>query len=105
MFDYRMRDLDQWVPHLSGTWRYIADQYSSLLTLPPVGLIPDHPWADFNLHMIKSHYELSLYAKYLFDKRAFNGASPGTNNTTGAMSLGGPPIQPRTIGFSATITI
>ena len=54
--------------------------------------------------MTKNRYELSLYAKNLFDKRAFNNGGPTTNNTTGATYFSGPPIEPRVVGLSATRT-
>jgi outer membrane receptor protein involved in Fe transport len=102
-FDYRMRDLNQWTPHLSGSWRYIASQYSGLSTTPPVGLQPAYSWVDVDLRMTKGRYNVSLYAKNLFDKRAFNSAGPFTDNTTHASSFGGVPIQPRVVGLDATV--
>jgi iron complex outermembrane recepter protein len=114
MFDYRMRDLNQWTPHLSGNWRYIAAQYSTLSTAPPVGLQPAYSWVDVDLRMSKGRYDVSLYAKNLIDKRAFNNGGPFTANTAGpnapvppgppSPSFGGPPILPRIVGLSATVT-
>jgi outer membrane receptor protein involved in Fe transport len=104
MFDFRMRDLGGWTPQLVGSWRYVAAQYSSPSTLPPVGLVPAYSWTDFAFRLTKNGYELSLYAKNLFDKRAFNNGGPTTNNTTGATYFAGPPIEPRVVGLSATGT-
>jgi len=104
-FDYRLRDLNQWTPHLSGTWRYIAAQYSSLSTTPPVGLIPAYSWADADFRITKGRYDVSLYAKNLLDKRAFNDGGPFTNNTTGANSFSGVPIQPRVVGLSVSVRL
>jgi iron complex outermembrane receptor protein len=101
-FDYRMRDLNQWTPHLSGSWRYIAAQYSSLSTAPPVGLQPAYSWVDVDLRILKGRYNVSLYAKNLLDKRAFSSGGPGTDNTTHISSFGGVPIQPRVVGLDAT---
>jgi iron complex outermembrane recepter protein len=101
--DYRMRDLNRWTPHLSGNWRYIAAQYSSLSTPTPVGLQPAYSWVDVDLRMTKGRYDVSLYAKNLFDKRAFSSGGPGTDNTTGISSFGGVPIPPRVVGLSTTV--
>jgi outer membrane receptor protein involved in Fe transport len=102
-FDYRMPDLHQWTPHLSGNWRYIAAQYSSLSTTPQVGVIPGYSWVDVDLRMTKGRYDVSLYAKNFFDKRAFSSGGPFTDNTTSISSFGGVPIQPRVVGLSATV--
>jgi iron complex outermembrane receptor protein len=102
-FDYRMRDLNLWTPHLSGSWRYIAAQYSTLSTTPPVGLQPAYSWVDVDLRMMKGRYNISIYAKNLLDRRAFNSAGPFTDNTTGISSFGGVPIQPRVVGLDATV--
>jgi iron complex outermembrane receptor protein len=103
-FDYRMPDLHEWTPHLSGSWRYIAAQYSSISTAPPpVGVIPGYAWVDVDLRMTQGRYDISIYAKNLLDKRAFNSGGPGTDNTTGASSFGGVPIQPRVVGLGVTI--
>jgi iron complex outermembrane recepter protein len=102
-FEYRMRDLNQWTPHLSGTWRYIAAQYSGLSTTPPVGVTPGYSWTDLDLRLTHGRYNISLYAKNLFDKRAFNSAGPFTDNTTHASSFGGVPIQPCVVGLDATV--
>jgi iron complex outermembrane receptor protein len=102
-FDCRMPDLNQWTPHLSGNWRYIAAQYSTLSTTPPVGVIPSYSWVDVDLRMTKGRYNVSLYAKNLFDKRAFSSGGPFTDNTTGISSFGGVPIQPRVVGLDATV--
>jgi outer membrane receptor protein involved in Fe transport len=104
-FEYRMRDLNQWTPHLSGSWRYIAAQYSGLSTTPPVGLQPAYSWVDVDLRMTKGRYDVSLYAKNLFDKRAFNSAGPFTDNRTGASSFGGVPIQPRLVGLNVSVRL
>lgn len=104
-FDYRMRDLNQWTPHLSGSWRCIAAQYSGLSTTPPVGLIPAYSWVDADLRMTKGRYDVSLYAKNLLDKRAFNDGGPGTNNTTRESSFGGVPIRPRVVGLSVSVRL
>jgi iron complex outermembrane receptor protein len=93
--DYRLEGLNQWTPHFSGTWRYIAAQYSTLSTAPPVGMIPGYSWVDVDLRMTKGRYDVSLYAKNLLDKRAFSSGGPLTDNTTGVSSFGGVPIQPR----------
>jgi outer membrane receptor protein involved in Fe transport len=68
--EFRLKDLNQWTPHVSGSWRYIASQYSTLSTAPQVGLMPAYWWVDIDLRMTKGHYDVSLYAKNLFDKRA-----------------------------------
>jgi iron complex outermembrane receptor protein len=112
-FDYRMRDLNQWTPHLSGSWRYIAPTYSTLSTTPPVGLTPGYSWVDVDLHMTKGRYDVSLYAKNLLDKRALNTAGPFTENTAGANapappgppspSFGGVPIPPRVVGLGVSV--
>jgi iron complex outermembrane recepter protein len=104
-FDYRMRDLNQWTPHVSGNWRYIAAQYSTLSTAPPVGVIPGYSWVDVQLRMTKGRYNLSLYAKNLFDKRAFSSGGPFTDNTTGASYFGGVPVQPRVVGLGVNVTL
>lgn len=105
MFDYRLRDVGGWTPQLSGSWRYVAAQYSAPSTFPPpVGLVPAYSWTDVAFRLMKSRYELSLYAKNLFDKRAFNNGGPTTNNTTGATYFAGPPLEPRVVGLSATCT-
>jgi outer membrane receptor protein involved in Fe transport len=104
--DCRLADLNQWTPHVSGSWRYIAAQYSTLSTAPPpVGLMPGYWWVDIDLRMTKGRYDFSLYAKNLFDKRAFSSGGPGTDNTTGASSFGGVPIQPRVVGLDVRVRL
>lgn len=106
MLDYRMRDLAGWMPQLSASWRYFSQQYTALSTTYPVALIPAYSWVDLDLRMTRGRYDLSLYAKNLIDKRAFNSGSPGETITTRATStwFSGPPIQPRIVGISATMT-
>jgi iron complex outermembrane recepter protein len=111
-FDYRISSLNQWTPDLSVNWRYLAAQYSGLSTQPPVGLQPAYAWVDVDLGMTKGRFEVSLYAKNLLDKRAFNNGGPFVANTAGpnapappgppSPSFGGPPILPRIVGVSAT---
>jgi len=103
--EYRMRDWNQWTPQLSATWRYIAAQYSTLSTNPPLGVVPDYSWVDVDLRMVKGRYSVSLYAKNLLDKRAFNFGGPVTDSTTGASSFEGVPILPRVVGLSASVRL
>jgi outer membrane receptor protein involved in Fe transport len=98
-----MKDLNQWTPQVSASWRYIAAQYSGLSTAHPVGLQPAYSWVDVDLRLTNGRYNVSLYAKNLFDRRAFNSAGPFTDNTTGISSFGGVPIQPRVVGINATV--
>ena len=104
-FDYRMPDLNQWTPHLSGSWRYIAAQYSGLSTSPPVGVTPGYSWTDLDLRLTNGRYNVSLYVKNLFDKRAFGGGGPFTDMRTGVSSFGGVPIQPRVVGLDASVRL
>ena len=100
-----MRGLNQWTPHLSATWRYIAAQYSTLSTTPPLGVMRDYSWVDVDLRMVKGRYSVSLYAKNLLDKRAYNSGGPFTDNTTGASSFEGVPILPRVVGLGVSIRL
>jgi iron complex outermembrane recepter protein len=102
IIDYRLNGVAQWTPQLSGSWRYIDSEYNTISSQTPVGLIPGYSWVDLNLRLSKGRADMSLYAKNLFDKRAFNGAIPhpdfaGHNYFFGAL------IQPRLIGLSASV--
>jgi outer membrane receptor protein involved in Fe transport len=103
MLDYRPPHWGEWTPQLSGTWRYVSTQYSTLSTFPPVGLIPAYSWVDLDVRMTSARYELSLYAKNLTDKRTYSNGGPGTD-MNGNLVFGGVTITPRTIGLSATLT-
>jgi outer membrane receptor protein involved in Fe transport len=107
---------DRWNSYLSGSWRYIAPQYSALSTQPGiVGLQPGYSWVDVNLGMTKGRYDISLYAKNLLDKHAFNNSNPYAATTAGpgapvppgppSPSFAGNPIQPRVVGLSMTMTL
>ncbi len=63
--------------------------------------MPAYSWVDLDLRMTKGRYELSLYAKNLL---AFNFGGPSTDIRTGVIYFQGTPIQPRTLGLSATMT-
>jgi outer membrane receptor protein involved in Fe transport len=113
--DFRLPNVGQWTSYLSGSWRYIAPQYSSLTTAPPVGLIPGYSWVDIEIRMMKGRYDIALYAKNLFDKRTFNTGGPYTANTAGpgapvppgppSPAFGGVPIEPRVAGVAITWTL
>jgi len=104
MLDYRMRGLDGWMPRLNATWRYLSAQYTGVSTQPYMGLIPAYSWVNLELSVTKGRCDLSLYAKNLLDRRAFNIGQTGISFTTGATYFSGPPIQPRIVGMSATMT-
>jgi outer membrane receptor protein involved in Fe transport len=80
-----------------------AAQYSGLSTTPPVGVTPGYSWTDLDLRLTNGRYNVSLYAKNLFDKRVFNSGGPFTDNRTRTSSFGGIPIQPRVVGLDATL--
>ena len=113
--DFRLPNVGRWTSYLSGSWRYIAPQYSSLTTAPPVGLIPGYSWVDIEIRMMKGRYDIALYAKNLFDKRTFDNAGPYTANTAGpgapvppgppSPAFGGVPIEPRVAGVAITLTL
>jgi len=106
--DYRMPDFNQWTPRFSVRWRYIAAQYTSLTTVPPVSLQPAYSWIDVDLRINKGRYDVSLYAKNLLDRRAFNSSGPTLGMSTlqapPQPSIGGVPIAPRIVGLSATLS-
>jgi len=45
--------------------------------------MPGYSWANLELRMTKGRYDVAVYAKNLFDKRAFNTGGPFTANTAG----------------------
>ncbi len=106
--DYRMPDLNEWTPQLSGNWRYVGAWYTNPSTAPPVGVQPAYSWVDADFRMTRGRYIVALYAKNLLDKRAFdNGGPSGPHPATTdppLPSFGGPPIQPREIGLNATVS-
>jgi outer membrane receptor protein involved in Fe transport len=105
MLDYRLRDLDQWTPQFSATWRYVSSQYTSLSTTPPVGLDPAYSLVNVELRMTRERYEVALYAKNLFDKRTFNNGGPGSGAKNEGFVFSGFPVDPRVVGLSATLTL
>jgi outer membrane receptor protein involved in Fe transport len=102
---YRMRDLDHWTPDISATWRYVSEEYTTLSTPPPASLAPAYSWVNVDLRLARGRYELTLYAKNLFDKRTFNNgvAGPGPEGT--GFVFGGFTMDPRVVGLSATLTL
>jgi iron complex outermembrane recepter protein len=113
--EFHLPNVGKWTSYLSGSWRYIAPQYSSLTTAPPVGLIPGYSWVDIEIRMVKGRYDIALYAKNLFDKRTLNTGGPYTANTAGpgapvppgppSPAFGGVPVEPRVAGVAITWTL
>jgi len=103
--DYRLGELHQWTPQFSTTWRYVSSQYTTLLTTPPVGLIPAYSLVNVELRMTRNRYEVALYAKNLFDKRTFNNGNPGPGVNNEGFVFVGFPVDPRVVGLSATLTL
>ena len=114
-FDCRLGHFEQWIPYFSGSWRYVASQYSELSSQSPVGLTPGYSWVDANFGVTKGRYDIRLYAKNLLDKQAFNNGNPYWATTAGpgapvppgppSPSYAGNPIQPRLVGLSVTVTL
>jgi len=106
--DFHLRDFNEWMPNLSASWRYVGAWYANPSTAPPVGLQPAYSWVDTEFRLTRSRYVVALYAKNLLDKRAFdNGGPSGPHPATTdppLPSFGGPPILPREVGLSATVS-
>jgi outer membrane receptor protein involved in Fe transport len=110
--DCRLGTFHEWISHVDGEWRYIASQYTTFPTFPPVGLLPGYSWVNLELRMTKGRYDVAVFAKNLLDKRAFNTGGPFTANTAGpsapvppgfaSPSFIGVSIQPRVVGLSVT---
>jgi iron complex outermembrane recepter protein len=104
MVDYRLPHFGQWTAQVSGTWRHLSQQYSTLSTAPPVGLLPAYSWLDLGLRMTRGRYDVALYAKNLLDKRTFTYGLPGPGEH-GEFTFFGTPLEPRVVGLSATMTL
>jgi outer membrane receptor protein involved in Fe transport len=102
---YRLRDLDHWTPQLSGTWRHISSEYTTLSTAPPVGLVPAYSLVNVDLRMTRGRYEVALYAKNLSDKRTFTNGGVGGGPPGASFVFGGFTVEPRVVGLSATLTL
>jgi outer membrane receptor protein involved in Fe transport len=105
MLDYRLRDLDHWTPQFSAAWRYVSSQYTTLSTAPPVGLVPAYSLVNVELRMTRDRYDVTLYAKNLFDKRTFNSGGPLYGTYIEGFLFAGNPVEPRVLGLSATLTL
>lgn len=101
--DLRLPNFGPWTAQVSATWRHVSLQYSTLSTMPPVGLLPAYSWLDMELRMSRGRYDLSLYAKNLLDKRTFTYGLPGPGEH-GEFTFFGTPLEPRVVGLSVTLT-
>jgi outer membrane receptor protein involved in Fe transport len=104
-FDYRLRNLYQWTPEFSATWRYVSAQYAGLSTPAPASLAPGYSWVNTDLRMTRGRYEIVLYAKNLLDKRTFNNGGVGLGPEGTGFFFAGFTMEPRTVGLSATVSL
>jgi outer membrane receptor protein involved in Fe transport len=105
VFDYRLRNLYQWTPQFSATWRYVSAEYAGLSTPPPASLAPAYSWVNLNLRMTRGRYEVALYAKNLLDKRTFNNGGTGLGPEGTGFFYAGFTMEPRVVGLSATLSL
>ena len=103
--DYRFGRLGRWTADLSASWRYTDMMYTTISSQPPVGVIPGYSLFDFNTKLATDRYEISVYAKNLLDKRAYNSAAVQTNAVTGANFFFGTLLQPRLVGLTFNVNI
>jgi len=103
--DYRFGNLGQWTSDLSASWRYIDMMYTTISSVPPVGVIPGYSMFDLSLRLASPRYEISVYAKNLLDKRAYNSAALQTSAITGVSSFYGTLVQPRVVGLTLNLNL
>jgi iron complex outermembrane receptor protein len=101
--DYRLHEVDHWTPHLEASWRYIGSSFANFSSQTPLDIIPSWSTLDLSLHLWKRRVDVSVYAKNLFDKRAYSFAFQAMNNTTGATYFSGIVLQSRVIGLAASV--
>jgi outer membrane receptor protein involved in Fe transport len=97
--DYTFDKLGNWTPSANGSWRYIASEYSSFSSSPPVGVVPGYSLVDLNAALTNGRVMVEIYARNVLDKRAYNFASP-TSNYLNQSYFSGVLLEPRTIGVS-----
>jgi outer membrane receptor protein involved in Fe transport len=103
--DYRLNRLGQWTGVLTAGWRYTDKMYTAISSMPPVGVIPGYSSFDLGLQLTNSRLEISLYAKNVLDKRAYNSAAVQTNTVTGAHFFYGSLVRPQLIGLSLNVNL
>jgi len=101
--DYQFPNFASWTPKLTGSWRYLDQEYSTFSSATPVGLIPGYSVFDMSLSLTSGRYDVALYARNLANKRTYNFAQPETNNGTGEVFFAGAMLQPRTVGLSLDV--
>lgn len=99
MVRYQQSVTDGWAFHIDGGLRRVGSSYNTLKSSPSAVRAKAHMLADLSGALVGERWTLRLYAKNLFDKRAFT--APGALRQGGAIvQLNSPVTLPRTFGFS-----
>jgi outer membrane receptor protein involved in Fe transport len=89
-----------WNGHVGAGFRWVSSQWSEVESSPTAIRTPAYGAMDLNADVSNGRWTIRVYAKNLWDERAYPTVFIFTNFLTGAtIDAIGTPIQPRTVGL------
>jgi outer membrane receptor protein involved in Fe transport len=88
-----------WNGHVGAGFRWVSSQWSEVQSSPTAIRTPAYGAMDLNADLSNGRWTIRVYAKNVWDERAYPTVFLNTNALTGdVVDALGTPIQPRTVG-------
>lgn len=88
-----------WTGHVGAGLRWVGSQFSEVESSPTVIRTPSYGALDLNADVSNGRWTVRVYAKNVWDERAYPTVFLNTDLNGNAVDALGTPIQPRTVGI------